>query len=91
MGIIKMDKFYVEAIPEGYMLVVENNDAPGVVGKIGTILGQHKVNIAEMSFGRDKKTGEAISLLNVDSEVSKATLKKLESAKDINGVKQVYV
>lgn len=89
--IIKMDKFYVEAIPEGYMLVVENNDAPGVVGKIGTILGQHKVNIAEMSFGRDKKTGEAISLLNVDSEVSKATLKKLESAKDINGVKQVYV
>ncbi|MFC1570701.1 ACT domain-containing protein, partial [Candidatus Omnitrophota bacterium] len=63
----------------------------GVVGKIGTILGQHKVNIAEMSFGRDKKTGEAISLLNVDSEITKATLKKLESAKDINGVKQVYV
>lgn len=89
--IIKIDKFYVEAIPEGYMLVVENNDVPGVVGKIGTILGAHKVNIAEMSFGRDKKTGEAISLLNVDSEIPKNILKKLRSAKDINGVKQVYV
>jgi D-3-phosphoglycerate dehydrogenase / 2-oxoglutarate reductase len=89
--IIKMDKYYVEAIPAGYMLVVSNNDVPGVVGRIGTILGKDGVNIAEMSFGRDKKTGEAISLLNVDSEISKATLKKLKSAKDIIDVKLVKV
>lgn len=89
--IIKMDKFYVEAIPDGYMLVVSNNDVPGVVGKIGTLLGKHGINIAEMSFGRDKKTGEAISLLNVDSEVPKSVIKKLKSAKDINDVKQVQV
>lgn len=89
--IIKMDKYYVEAIPNGYMLVVSNNDVPGVVGKLGTILAQNKINIAEMSFGRDKKTGEAISLLNVDSEVPKAVIAKLKKAKDINDVKQVKV
>ena len=89
--IVKMDNYYVEAIPSGYMLVVSNNDVPGVVGRIGTILGKEGVNIAEMSFGRDKKTGLAISLLNVDSEISKTALKKLKSAKDIIDVKQVCV
>ncbi len=89
--IIKMDKFYVEAVPAGYMLVVSNNDAPGVVGKIGTLLGKHGINIAEMSFGRDKKSGEAISLLNVDSEIPKNVIRKLKKAKDILDVKQVRV
>ncbi|MFH1665295.1 MAG: phosphoglycerate dehydrogenase [Candidatus Omnitrophota bacterium] len=89
--VIKMDKYYVEAIPDGYMLVVSNRDVPGVVGTLGTLLGKHGINIAEMSFGRDKKTGEAISLLNVDSEVPAAIIKKLKRVKDINDVKQVRV
>jgi len=89
--IVKIDKFYVEAIPDGYMLVVSNNDVPGVVGNIGTVLGKAGINIAGISFGRDKKTGQAISLLNVDSEVPKNILKKLNDVKDINGVKQVKI
>jgi len=89
--IIKLDKYYVEAIPDGYMLVVSNKDVPGVVGKLGTMLGKCKVNIAEMSFGRDKKTGEAISLLNIDSEVPKETIRGLKRVKDIEDVKQVRV
>ncbi|MDP8258151.1 MAG: phosphoglycerate dehydrogenase [Candidatus Aadella gelida] len=89
--IVKMDKYYVEAIPDGYMLVVSNKDVPGVVGKLGTQLGKHGINIAEMSFGRDKKMGEAISLLNADSEVPQAVIKSLKKDKDINDVKQVRV
>lgn len=89
--IVKLDKFYVEGIPEGYMLVVNNKDVPGIVGKIGTILGDEKINIAGISFGRDEKTGEAISLLNLDSEVSKDVLKKLNAVKDVITVKQVKV
>ncbi|MCK5450429.1 MAG: phosphoglycerate dehydrogenase [Candidatus Omnitrophica bacterium] len=89
--IVKMDKYYVEAIPDGYMLVVSNNDLPGVVGNLGMQLGKHGINIAEMSFGRDKKTGQAISLLNVDSEVPDSVIKKLKKTKDINDVKQVCV
>ncbi|MBU1084418.1 MAG: phosphoglycerate dehydrogenase [Candidatus Omnitrophota bacterium] len=89
--IVKMDKFYVEAIPDGYMLVVSNNDVPGVVGKLGTQLGKHGINIAEMSFGRDKKTGKAISLLNADSRIPEEVIKKLKKEKDILDVKQVRV
>jgi len=89
--IVKVDKFYVEAIPDGYMLFVSNRDVPGVVGKIGTTLGKEGINIAGISFGRDKKTCEAISLLNMDSEVPKSVLKKLTTIKDINAVKQVKV
>ncbi|MFH1798538.1 MAG: phosphoglycerate dehydrogenase [Candidatus Omnitrophota bacterium] len=89
--IVKMDKFYVEAIPDGYMLVVSNRDVPGVVGKLGTLLGEQGINIAEMSFGRDKSTKEAISLLNVDSEVPKDVIEKLKKEDDIYDVKQVKV
>ena len=89
--IIKMDKYYVEAIPDGYMLIVSNDDVPGIIGRIGTLMGKHGINIAEMSFGRDKKTGEAISLLNLDSEVPKKIIKTLKKAKHINDVKQVRV
>ncbi len=89
--IIKMDKYYVEAIPDGYMLVVYNDDVPGIIGRIGTLMGKNNINIAEMSFGRDKKTGEAISLLNVDSEVPKKVVRTLKKAVHINDVKQVRV
>ncbi|MBD3296451.1 MAG: phosphoglycerate dehydrogenase [Candidatus Omnitrophica bacterium] len=89
--IIKMDRFHVEAVPDGYMLVVENNDVPGIVGKIGTALGKKGINIAEMSFGRDTGTGNAISLLNVDSEVPAGVIAGLKRVEDINGVKKVKV
>ncbi|MFH1847535.1 MAG: phosphoglycerate dehydrogenase [Candidatus Omnitrophota bacterium] len=89
--IVKMDKYYVEAIPDGYMLVINNKDVPGVVGKIGTILGKCEVNIAEMSFGRDKAAKEAISLLNIDSKVPGKIIEKLKKEKDITEVKQVEV
>lgn len=89
--IVKLNEYYVEAIPDGYMLIVDNNDVPGVVGSIGTMLGKHGVNIAEMSFDRNKKTRRAISLLNVDSEIPRAALNKLKKSKDILDAKQVHV
>ena len=89
--IVKVNEFYVESIPDGYMLVITNKDVPGIVGQIGTILGKEGINIAAISFGRDKKTCQAISLLNVDSEVPKEVLKKLNEIKDVHGVKQVKV
>lgn len=89
--IIKMDRFHVEAVPDGYMLVVYNNDVPGIVGKIGTALGRKGINIAEMSFGRDRNSGEAISLLNIDSEAPSGVIAGLKRVKDINEVKQVKV
>jgi D-3-phosphoglycerate dehydrogenase len=74
--IVKIDNFYVEAMPKGHMLVIYNHDMPGIVGNIGTLLGDAGINIAGMTFGREKKGGDAITLLNIDSAVPQPFLKR---------------
>jgi len=87
--VMKIGNFYVEAVPSGYMLVISNKDAPGIIGQIGTLLGNNKINIAGMSFGREKPGGNSISVLNVDSVVPKEVLAQIKSANNINDVKLV--
>lgn len=81
--IVKINEFYVEAIPKGYMLILFNLDKPGVVGHIGTILGKNKINIAGMTFGRKKPGGEAITALNVDSPISEKIIQELKKGENI--------
>jgi D-3-phosphoglycerate dehydrogenase len=87
--IVKINDSYVDAVPEGYMLVMSNKDVPGIIGQIGTILGRNNVNIAGMSFGREEKGGKAVSVLNVDSDVPKAVLEEIRKAQNIFSVKLV--
>ncbi|MBF0493897.1 MAG: ACT domain-containing protein, partial [Candidatus Omnitrophica bacterium] len=87
--IVMVDKFYVEAIPAGSILFVKNNDVPGIVGKVGTILGEAKVNIAGIHLGRDEQRKLAVSILNLDSDVPKETIEKLKKVQDILDVKQI--
>lgn len=87
--IVKVNNCYVEAVPKGHMLVIYNKDVPGIVGRIGTLLGNSRINIAGMTFGREKQGGKAITLINVDSEVSGAILKKIRDLKNINEVKYI--
>lgn len=89
--IVKIDESYVDAVPEGYMLVTSNKDVPGIIGQIGTILGKNGVNIAGMSFGREAKGGKAVSILNIDSDVPKNVLEEIRKAPNIYGVKLVKV
>lgn len=87
--IVRINKYYVEAHPGGYMLVIKNQDLPGVVGQIGTILGQNKINIAEMTFGREKPGGAAITVLNVDSAIPQKVLEKIKNSKNIFDAKLI--
>ncbi len=89
--LVKLNEFYVDSVPEGRMLFIQNNDVPGIIGQIGTILGKNGVNIAGMSFGRDEKGGRAVSILNVDSDVPKPVLEEIRKAKNIKEVKLVKV
>ena len=75
--IVKVNNFYLEAVPEGYILVLHNRDVPGVVGAVGTLLGQKGINIAGMELGREKVGGMAISFIHVDDAVPKETLEAL--------------
>ncbi|MCX5693474.1 MAG: phosphoglycerate dehydrogenase [Candidatus Omnitrophica bacterium] len=81
--IVKIDEFHVDAIPEGYMIVAHNIDVPGIIGMMGTILGKNNINIAAMTFGREKPGGKTLSVLNVDSAVQEKVLNEIRNDKNI--------
>jgi len=81
--IVKIENYYVDAAPEGNMVLISNKDVPGIVGELGSLLGKNKINIAGMTFGREERGGKAISLCNVDSDVPEKLLKDLKKHKNI--------
>jgi D-3-phosphoglycerate dehydrogenase len=81
--IVRVDSFYLEAVPEGYILILRNKDVPGVVGLVGTLLGKKGINIAGMELGRAAKGGNAISFIHVDDAIPKETMKELRSRSEI--------
>jgi D-3-phosphoglycerate dehydrogenase / 2-oxoglutarate reductase len=68
--LVDVDGVEVDTIPQGLVLMVRNEDTPGIVGRVGTLLGSHGINIARMGLGRKPGTGRAIMLIEVDSEVA---------------------
>ncbi|MBI3601012.1 MAG: phosphoglycerate dehydrogenase [Nitrospinae bacterium] len=87
--IVRIDEYWVEASPSGNMLIFSNIDTPGVIGKIGTLLGDDNINIAGMQLGRNKPRGNALSIVNVDSPIPEKTLAKIRSMPNIIYVKMV--
>ncbi|MEY5011195.1 MAG: hypothetical protein RLZZ253_2334 [Verrucomicrobiota bacterium] len=81
--IVKINGRHVEAKPEGIVLLLENRDVPGIVGRVGTLLGQHGVNIAGMSLSRNEVGGQALTVLNLDSVPGEDILKALVALEDI--------
>jgi D-3-phosphoglycerate dehydrogenase len=77
--IVRIDGYRVEAVPEGYFLMLHNRDVPGVVGAVGTILGQSGINIGGLELGRDRIGGMALSLVEVDEAVPTAVLERLKT------------
>jgi len=89
--IIQVDNFPMETVPEGAMLVLMNNDKPGVIGGVGTILGQNGVNIARMQFGREQQGGLAMSVVSIDSTVSDELMGKIKQLPNVLSVKQIRI
>ncbi|HUU49384.1 MAG TPA: phosphoglycerate dehydrogenase [Nitrospinota bacterium] len=77
--IVKIDNYRLEAVPSGHMMVFSNKDVPGMIGKIGTILGENNINIAGMQLGRVAPKGDAVSVVNVDSPVPEEVLNEIRS------------
>jgi len=87
--VVQYDHFRVDAVPEGYVLVLENLDQPGVIGKVGTRLGKDGINIAQWRYGRDEQGNRAVSFINLDSRVSKELLLDLEKEPEIQRARLV--
>ena len=89
--IVKINNVYMEAIPDGHILFIQNNDKPGLVGAIGTLLAEAKINIAGITLGREAPGGLAISAVNVDSDVPEKTMERLRNAQDVLYVKLLKI
>jgi D-3-phosphoglycerate dehydrogenase / 2-oxoglutarate reductase len=87
--IVRVDDHHVDAIPSGYMLFIKNLDRPGTVGMVGTQLARSRINIADMTLGRGKRGGEALTVINVDQNVSPKVLRAIRRARNIVDVRLV--
>ncbi len=84
--VISIDGYRMEMKPEGHILIIANEDQPGVVGKYGSILGDAGVNIADMTFARKLEPPTAMVGINLDSAPSEETLDKIRNQQFVNEV-----
>ena len=86
-----MDKFDIEIAPEKNMIVYRNNDKPGVIGRMGTVLGANNINIASFVLGRHKEEKVALGVVTVDNEVPRDVLGSIKNLEEIIEVKNVIL
>ncbi len=86
--IVSIDEFWVDVPPsEGYLLLCENKDRPGMVGAVGTLMGEFGVNISFMNVGRHEKRGTALMVLALDETLTSKQIAKVKEIPGILGVK----
>jgi D-3-phosphoglycerate dehydrogenase len=89
--IVSINSRPVEARPHGVVLVLENTDRPGMVGRIGTLLGEHGLNIATMSLSRNQAGGTALTVLNLDTAPSEELLFDIRASEDIHSAQVIQL
>ncbi|HEY0077285.1 MAG TPA: phosphoglycerate dehydrogenase [Pyrinomonadaceae bacterium] len=87
--ITEINGFRIEAIPKGHMLVTRTRDVPGVIGRIGTCLGRHGVNIGQFHLGRQERGGEAMAIIEIDAQLDEPTLTELRSYEEVISARQI--
>ena len=90
--LLRIDEIDVEAPLQGNVIYMRNRDVPGVIGKVGTVLGQHNVNIANFSLGRSEQAQEprsAVAVVQVDGGVSEVALRDLRKIEAVEVAKAI--
>ena len=85
--IVFIDDFWVDVPVEGHLLLTKHQDKPGLVGRVGTLLGEHDVNISSMQVGRLHPRGEALMILTLDDPVPDEVRARIGAFADINAVR----
>jgi len=91
--LLSLDGIDIEAPLQGTLLTIHNRDVPGVIGRVGTILGEHKVNIANFALGRSDRSqripqGSALAVVQIDGA---ATASALETLRGVEAILQVHM
>ena len=87
LRITSIDEFPLNVPPSRHMLFTRHRDMPGIIGNLGSLLGEHNVNIASMQVGRRIVRGDAVMVLSLDDPIPSSTL---TSVKDINGIQEAH-
>lgn len=85
----EINGFHIEAVPHGHMLVLKNQDVPGVIGQIGSLLGAAGVNISRFQLGRRERGGEAMAVVETDVALKDETLESLRAAENVIAARQI--
>ncbi len=89
--LVKLDGFRFEVRPEGYLLIYNNIDRPGMLARVGVILAAHDVNIAGVSLGRTAIGENALTVMNIDGDIPKKGMKELLSLQGVSNIRLVYL
>ncbi|WP_159882944.1 phosphoglycerate dehydrogenase [Paenibacillus puerhi] len=87
--IVQIDQYPVDFAPEGTLLLISHNDKPGIIGKVGTLLGSNDVNIATMQVGRKVIGGSAIMVLTIDKRATESVLEQLSALPELTQVREL--
>ncbi|HEX3550650.1 MAG TPA: ACT domain-containing protein, partial [Candidatus Elarobacter sp.] len=89
--IVELDGYEIDAIPVGAMLITQHADVPGMIGRVGTILGNARVNISTMQVSRNTVGGDAIMVLSTDRPADEPTLAALRAVPGVGSVRSLAV
>ena len=81
--------YNIDVFPEGVMLFMKNKDIPGVIGKIGTLLGDNDINIASYILSREVKNKSAYAIVKVDEKLNENLMSKIRSLDEIKIINQL--
>jgi len=84
--LVALDGYEIDAVLEGSVIMMRNLDRPGVIGSVGTVLGNRGINVSRMQLGLDEQTGQALALYNVDSPVEDSALDELRKIENVSSV-----
>ena len=84
LRIIEIDGFNIEMTPAGAVLIIYNDDKPGVIGAVGTVCGKHSINICTMGVGQKPDEQKAILAVSLDKHPDQQVLKELSALEFVN-------
>jgi D-3-phosphoglycerate dehydrogenase len=91
LRILGLNDIDIEAPLRGVIIFIRNRDVPGVVGRLGTILGNRNINIATFTLGRNTQTQQAIALVNVDNHVPDEVVQEIRNIPAVTVARVVEV
>ncbi|MGG1660988.1 phosphoglycerate dehydrogenase [Brevibacillus sp. NRS-1366] len=87
--IVRIGPYPIELPPEGHVLLISQQDKPGIIGRLGTLLGDSGINIAMMQVGRNEVGGSAVMILKIDKKASRSMMESLLAIPEIKRVREI--